>query len=58
MRRTGPDIGGRNPILFPVRGIVLRLAQRLADRSETRLDDMVIGSVRGAIPLPRQSPMG
>ena len=33
-------------ILFSVRGIVLRLAQRLADRSETRLDDMVIGSVR------------
>jgi len=33
-------------ILFSVRGIVLRLAQRWVDKTRTRLDDMVIGSVK------------
>lgn len=33
-------------VLFAVRGVALRLAQRLADSTDTRMDDMVVGSVR------------
>jgi len=33
-------------VLLAVRGVALRLAQRLAEKTDTRMDDMVIGSVR------------
>jgi len=33
-------------VLLSIRGVVLRLSQRLALKTETRMDDMVIGSIR------------